>query len=148
MASINRSLRLCPWDKYSHFNWNESFICPKIYFAWLKLTLWSRKACFCNDDLLTFSLAVNAQCQSNMASMKQILRSCPWKNYDCNLNGSFKRQKYILLAWNLRFYTENLPYNFELWIFCLQSALDASQTWLQSTKYCAHVCWKIIKILT
>jgi len=35
---------------------------------------------FYNDELVTFSPAVNAQCQSNMASMKQVLRSCPWKH--------------------------------------------------------------------
>jgi len=27
------------------------------------------------------SLAVNAQCHSNIVSIKQILRSYPWKNY-------------------------------------------------------------------
>ena len=36
---------------------------------------------FCRVELVTFSPAVSAQCQSNMASMKQILRSYPWKNY-------------------------------------------------------------------
>ena len=35
---------------------------------------------FYSDELMTFSPAVNAQCQSNMASMRQILRSYPWKN--------------------------------------------------------------------
>jgi len=35
---------------------------------------------FYSDELVTLSPGVNAQCQSNMASMKQILRSCPWKH--------------------------------------------------------------------
>jgi len=36
---------------------------------------------FYSVELVTFSLEVNAQCQSNMASIKQMLRSCPWKFY-------------------------------------------------------------------
>jgi len=35
---------------------------------------------FYSDELVTFSPVDNAQCQSNMALMRQILRSCPWKN--------------------------------------------------------------------
>jgi len=35
---------------------------------------------FYSVELVTFSPAVNAQCQSNIVSIKQILRSCPWKN--------------------------------------------------------------------
>jgi len=31
--------------------------------------------------IVTFSPEVNPHCQSNIASMKQILRSCPWENY-------------------------------------------------------------------
>jgi len=30
--------------------------------------------------IVIFSPAVNAQCQSNRRSMRQILRSYPWKN--------------------------------------------------------------------
>jgi len=36
-------LRSYPRKIYWYFNRNESFMCPKIYFAWLKLTLWSRR---------------------------------------------------------------------------------------------------------
>jgi len=32
---------------------------------------------FYSDELLTFSAAVNSQCQSNIVSIKQILCSCP-----------------------------------------------------------------------
>jgi len=82
MASINRSLHSYPWKNHQYFNWNGSFICPKTSFAWLKLALWSRIAYFAAMNLIvTFSPAVNAQCQSNMASMRRILHSCPWKNY-------------------------------------------------------------------
>jgi len=35
---------------------------------------------FNSDELVTFSPTVNAQCQSNMASMRQTLLSCPWKH--------------------------------------------------------------------
>jgi len=69
-------------ENISHFNWNGLFECPKIYFAWLKPAFWSRIAYFTAINLIvTFSSVVNAQCQSNIASMKQILHSYPWKNY-------------------------------------------------------------------
>ena len=46
MASIKRILRSYPWKNYKNFNWNGSFKCPKKYFAWLKLRLWSRNKFF------------------------------------------------------------------------------------------------------
>jgi len=52
-------------------------------------------------DFLSFSPVVNAQCQSNMASIKQIgwLRSYPWKIYSYfNRNESFIHPK-IYFAW-------------------------------------------------
>jgi len=40
--------------------------------------------------IVTFSPVVSAKCQLNMASVKQLLRSCPWKNYkNFNWNGLF-----------------------------------------------------------
>jgi len=35
---------------------------------------------FYSIELVTFSLAVNTQFQSNMVSIKQIFRLYPWKN--------------------------------------------------------------------
>jgi len=41
--SIKRILRSYPWKNYKNFNWNRSFIWPKLHFAWLTLALLSRK---------------------------------------------------------------------------------------------------------
>ena len=54
MASIKRILRSYPWKNYKNFNWNELFVCPKVHFAWLKLALWSRIACFAPLNLSFF----------------------------------------------------------------------------------------------
>jgi len=103
MVSINRSLHLYPWKNHNIWNWNGSFVCPKTSFAWLKLVFWSRIAYFAAMNLIvTFSPAVNAQCQSNMASMRRILRSCPWKNrIHFNWKGSFTCQK-IYFAFKIK----------------------------------------------
>ena len=65
MASVKRILRSNPWKNYLYFNWNRSFICPTLHFAWLKLALWFRKTPKKNAELLTFPPPFNAQCQSN-----------------------------------------------------------------------------------
>jgi len=123
---------------------------PNICFAWLKLVLWSRIAYFAVMNLnVTFSPAVNAQCQSNMASMKQILRSCQWKNQIYfNWSGSFTCQK-IYFAWlKLALWSRIACFPaLNLEHFCRQLTLNASQTWLQSTDHCAHVPENVIQIL-
>jgi len=54
---------------------------------------------FSSVELVTFSPAVNTQCQSNMTSSNRSLSSYPWKIYsDCNLNGSFPYPT-LLFAW-------------------------------------------------
>jgi len=53
---------------------------PKDTFCLIETCVLISNSLFCSDELVTFSPVVNAQCQSNMTSMRQILRSCPWKN--------------------------------------------------------------------
>jgi len=50
---MRQILRSYPWKNYKNFNWNRSFICPKKYFPWLKLALWSRIAGFAALNLWT-----------------------------------------------------------------------------------------------
>jgi len=70
--------------------------------------------------IVTFSPVVSAQCQSNMGSMKQILRSYPWKNYkNCNWNGLFTCLK-IYFAWlKLALWSRRLLIQrWTFWRFC------------------------------
>ena len=151
MASIKRILRSYPRKNYKNFNWNGSFICPKIHSPWLKLALWSRIAYFTAMNLIvTFSPVVNAQCQSNMTSMRQILRSYPWKNYkNLNWNRSFICPKKYFAWLKLALWSRIACFAaLNLWHFRRLSTLNASQPWLQSNEYCAQIRGKIIKIST
>jgi len=57
------------------------------------------KSLFYSDELVAFSPVTNAQCQSNMRSMRKILPSCPWKNLIYfNWNGLFTCPK-IYFVW-------------------------------------------------
>jgi len=53
---------------------------PKNTFFLIKTCALISNSLFHSDELVTFSPVANAQCQSNMVSTRQILRSCPWKN--------------------------------------------------------------------
>jgi len=78
----------------------------KNIFCLIKTCAMISNSLFYSDDLLTFSLAVNAQCQSNMAAIKQIIAYCVY------FRGKFIHiltemshlyvQKYILLDEHLR----------------------------------------------
>jgi len=82
---------------------------PKNTFCLIKTCALISNSLFYNDELVTFSPVVNAQCQSNIVSIKRILRSYPWKNYkNFNWNGLFTCPKNILLDWNLRSDLEKL----------------------------------------
>jgi len=41
MASIKQILHSCPWKNEQYHNSDGPFTCPKIYFAWLKLALFT-----------------------------------------------------------------------------------------------------------
>jgi len=47
---------------------------PQKIFSLIKTSALISNSLFYSDELVTFSPVVNAQCQSNMASMRQILR--------------------------------------------------------------------------
>jgi len=141
MASINRSLHSCLWKNHQYFNWNGLFICPKKNVCLIKTCALISNSLFHSDELVTFSLAVNAQCQSNMASMKQILLSCPWKHWIYfNWNGLFTYPKNYF-AWLKPALRSRIAYftAMNLWHFRRQSTLNVSQTWLQWNKYWSHV---------
>jgi len=71
---------------------------PKKIFCLIKPCAPISNSLFNSDELVTFSPTVNAQCQSNMASIKQILRSCLWKINDILTQmGRLHVQKYVLL---------------------------------------------------
>ena len=69
---------------------------PKNTFCLIKTCALISNSLICSDELVTFSPVVNTQCQSNMASMRQILRSCPWKiKYILTEMGYLYAQKYF-----------------------------------------------------
>jgi len=83
-----------------------------------------------------------------MASIKRILRSYPWKNYkNFNWNRSFIWPTLHFAWFKLALWSRKIPNTvLNFWRFRRQSMLNASQTWLQSNEYCAHIHWKIMKI--
>jgi len=98
MASIKRILRSYPLKNRKKFNGNRSFICPTLHFAWLKLTLWSRKT---PSTVLKFWLFHR---QSTFNVSQTWLQ---WDKYCTHIRGKIKHistemgylpaQKYILL---------------------------------------------------
>jgi len=150
MASIKRILRSYPRKNSQYFKLNGLFICPKIYFAWLKLALWSRMLLIQRWNFLTFFLPVNTRCWSNVASINWTLHSYPWKKYSYfNWNGLFVCPK-IYFAWLKLALWSWIAYFTALnfWPFRRQSTLNVSQTWLRWDKSCPHVRGKLINILT
>ena len=123
---------------------------PKKIFCLNKTCALISNSLFYSDELLTFSTAVNAQCQSNMASMKHVLHSCPWKHQIyCNWNGLFTCPKKYF-AWLKLALRSRIAYftAMNFWPFRQQSTLNASQTWLQWNTFCTHVRGNIKYILT
>ena len=122
---------------------------PKNTFCLIKTCALISNSLFYSDELVTFSPVVNAQCQSNMASIKRILRSYPWKNYkNFNWSGLFICPK-LHFAWLKLALWSRIAYftAMNLWHFRRWWTLNVSQTWLQWDKYCAHVRRKIEYIL-
>ena len=102
-------------------------------------------------ELVTFSPAVNAQCQSNMASMKQILRSYQWKNYkNFDWNGLFTCLKIYFAWWKLALWSRRLL--IQRWTFDFsagsQRSILVKHGFNQSTHHYTHIHGKIINILT
>ena len=157
-STLNVSQTWLQWDKHcAHARGNIKCILPEMGYLYAKKMFCLIKTCalisnslFYSDELLTFSAAVNAQCRSNTVSIKQILRSHPWKNYRYfNSDGSFTCPK-IYFAWlELALLNWKSPDTaLKFWPSRRQSALDASQTWLQSTDNCAHIRTQIFNVLT
>ena len=98
-----RILRSYPWKNYKNFNWNRSLIRHQKYFAWLKLALWSRIACFAALNLWHFR---------RLSTLNVSQAWFQWDKYCAHVRGKIKyiltemgylyAQKYILLDWNLR----------------------------------------------
>ena len=123
---------------------------PKNTFCLIKTCALISNSLFCSDALVTFSPVVNAQCQSNIVSIKQILRSYPWKNHkNFNWNGLFICPT-IHFAWLKLALWSRIAYfaAMNLWHFRRQSTLNVSQTQFHSNKYCAHIRGKTKYILT
>jgi len=76
-----------------------------------------------------------------MASIKQILRSYPWKNYkNFNWNRSFIWPTLHFAWFEVALWSRKTPSTVvNFWLFCRQSTLIAGQTWLQSNEHCAHI---------
>jgi len=71
----------------------------KNIFCLIKICALISNSLFYRDDLLTFSLAVNTQCQSNMASMKKYCAHIRRKIIDISTEMSHLYvHKYILLV--------------------------------------------------
>ena len=72
---------------------------PQKIFCLIKTCALIPNSLFYSVEHVTFSPAVNVQCQPNMPSIKQSLRSCPWKEQIYfNWNGLFTCQKKYI-AW-------------------------------------------------
>jgi len=105
---------------------------------------------FHSVKLSTLYSALNLQCLWKMTSIKRILQSYPWKNSKkFNGNRSFTCPT-LHFAWlKLAFWSRKTPNTvLNFWLFCRQSTLDASQTWLPANEYFAHIRGKIINIST
>jgi len=122
----------------------------KNIFCLIKCCVLISNSLFQSVKLSTLYLAQNLQCQQEMASIKRILHSYPWKNYknfNWNRLFTFPTLHFAWLKFALWFRkTPITVLNFRL--FHRQSTLNASQAWLQSNEYCTHICGKIINILT
>ena len=83
----NSLLRSYPWKNYSHFNWNGLLKCPKKFYL-IKTCALISNSLFYSNELVTYTPAVNTQCQSNMASQ--------WDKYCAHVRGKIK----YIFNWN------------------------------------------------
>ena len=79
--SFNQTnIALISVEKLNIFQLKWVIYMPQKIFCLIKTCALISKNLYCSVELVTFSPVVNAQCQSNIVSIKQILRSYPWKN--------------------------------------------------------------------
>ena len=122
----------------------------KNIFSVIKTCALISNSLFQSVKLSTLYSALNLQCWWKRVSIKQILRTYPWQNYkNFNWNRSFIWPT-LHFAWlTLAFWSRKTPNTvMNFWLFRRQSTPNASQTWLQSNEYCAHLRGNIISILT
>jgi len=87
-STLNVSQTWLQWNKFcAHVRGNIKYILTEIsylhalkIFCLIKTCALISNTLFYNDELLTFSAAVNSQCQSNMAVINRSLRLYPYKN--------------------------------------------------------------------
>jgi len=99
---------------------------------------------------ITFCLIKTCALIKKESRIKRIFRSYLWKNYQYfNWNRSFIWPT-LHFAWlKLKPWSWTTPNTvLNLWLFRRLSTLNASQTWLQSNEYFAHIREKMINIST
>ena len=75
------NIALMSVEKSNIFQLKRIIYMSKKIFCLIKTCALISNSLFSSVELGTFLPAVNAQIQSNIVSMKQILRSYPWKHY-------------------------------------------------------------------
>jgi len=161
-STLNVSQTWLQWNTFcAHVRGNIKYILTEMgylyaqkYFAWLKSTLWSRIGYFTAMNFWPFQL------QSTLNAGQTQFQS---NKYCAHVRGKiddfFTPMGYDILtftcpkiyfAWlKLALLNRKSPNTaLKFWPSRRQSALDASQTWLQSTDNCAHIRTKIFNVLT